>query len=198
MNLREMRRLGILDRMLRKIRTIRELRLADQDILNYACAGKVKILDSRWNFTNILDWPASKWRRLRRLAPATMESIGENVGREVKYVHFCPEKPWSGMYPGSFEPAFWEVARRTPFFPELRGPFLASLRLSLLCRRFFVALFQSYSFGLSVALAPFRGRRKCKYQYKRLGFILRREALWKKMRQVLHNGPSSLDPADGD
>lgn len=84
----------------------------DQDVLNRVLAGQIQLLDPAWDCCDIGpmadDLPA-------QLRPAYRQAM-KNPG----IFHFAGAgaKPWERACPPRAE-AFWQVARKTPFYPQL-------------------------------------------------------------------------------
>ena len=86
----------------------------DQDVLNILFEGKVKWLDSAWNyFADEKDG----WRgRINQYAPKELYELYERAGKNPYIYHFAGnEKPW---FDPSYEYAevFWGYLRKTPFY----------------------------------------------------------------------------------
>ena len=125
-----------------------DLKLFDQDFLNYIFKDNIKILPFRYNFVWI------DWRRLDFESISTEKrykngfSISSSAfsKQEIKeamenpaIVHFCASyKPWEKVdwnYSGllgkptfvknPFDKAWWQFARKTPFYGEILRKYLA-------------------------------------------------------------------------
>lgn len=98
MNLKKLRKLHYISTMIDLINKYNaDLVAPDQDYLNVILRGKIKHLDSTWNYQ-----PCQK-----------------TLPKEVNLVHFnLFKKPWfySDIYGADL---FWKAAQKTPFYPEL-------------------------------------------------------------------------------
>lgn len=94
-----------------------KFRYWDQDALNILCQGKVKWLDSAWNF--FAD-EKNGWRgRINQFAPKEMYDKYVAAGKNPYIYHFAGnEKPW---FDPNYEYAevFWHYMRKTPFYEML-------------------------------------------------------------------------------
>ncbi len=99
MNLKEMRKFGILSKFLALVEKHKFEVAQDQDYLNVLCAGRVKIIEQGWNKTPFKD---------------------SNFDKDsIKLVHFklC-FKPWH--YDDlDYAKYFWRCAKKTPFYGEI-------------------------------------------------------------------------------
>lgn len=80
----------------------------DQDVLNFVLAGQIKLLDPAWDCCDIGPLAAALSEELRQAMkhPAIFHFAGAGA------------KPWERTCPPGAED-FWQVARKTPFYPEL-------------------------------------------------------------------------------
>jgi lipopolysaccharide biosynthesis glycosyltransferase len=88
----------------------------DQDVLNYLCKGKVKIIDYAWNFVFDLE---ESWKRSVNVIAKAPHFVYEEYmkAREnPKVIHFSwNNKPWHS--PGlHLADRFWHYMRKTPFY----------------------------------------------------------------------------------
>ncbi|MEY8222093.1 DUF4422 domain-containing protein [Enterocloster aldenensis] len=86
----------------------------DQDVLNILFEGKVKWLDSAWNY--FVD-EKDGWRgKINQFAPKELYELYENAGKNPYIYHFAGnEKPWFDPYYEHAE-VFWSYLRKTPFY----------------------------------------------------------------------------------
>lgn len=117
MNLRAMRSESALDRIADALRAQRNPRFHDQDILNVACAGRVRFLDHAWNYAGWYEHAGDL--DFARNLPAPLHANFVKAGRNPKIVHYLgPDKPWH--HPDMpWAVYFWEYARKTPFYEQL-------------------------------------------------------------------------------
>ncbi len=113
MDLRKVSESGLCDRMIEYTAT-HDCDLADQDVLNLFCQGKVKFIDGRWNVIvndiamKVIPYaPAVIWKEYKK-------------NRESAYIyHFAgTAKPWDNPFLDKAE-IFWEAARQTPWYEIL-------------------------------------------------------------------------------
>ena len=86
----------------------------DQDVLNILFEGKVKWLDSAWNY--FVD-EKDGWRgKINQFAPKELYELYENAGKNPYIYHFAGnEKPWFDPYYEHAE-VFGSYLRKTPFY----------------------------------------------------------------------------------
>ncbi|GHV98374.1 glucosyltransferase [Lactobacillus nasalidis] len=100
MNCRAMREEGFVDKFLRLLTTYQFNSIApDQDYLNEICAGRIKLLDPRWD---------------------AMPNDFDPEMADPALVHYnLFYKPWhfAGV---KYESYFWQAAKETPFYQELK------------------------------------------------------------------------------
>lgn len=88
----------------------------DQDVLNYACEGRVLYLDNRWNVMNDC---ADRIKNVFSLAPASVYDIYLSSRNNPYIIHYAGfEKPWNTR-DCDLRENYWEYARRTPFYEDL-------------------------------------------------------------------------------
>lgn len=90
---------------------INDVRFTDQDALNFACWGKWKRLESRWNAQRHMAIPA--------LVEETDPDLRLN-GQTPTIIHYTSaEKPWlrEGYHPWAW--AYWGNLRRTAFYRDV-------------------------------------------------------------------------------
>lgn len=109
---------GVLLMNLKKIRTdnltpvFKKLawRGSDQEILNIAGKGNVKMLDFKYNCMTKYFFSREK------LYPLLGRKMVENAFRQPVIIHYCAKaKPW--QFP--IDERFWQSARRSPFYAEI-------------------------------------------------------------------------------
>ena len=107
------------------------LSFGDQDAINFAFWGRVKLLDNEWN--------ASRDRAIAAIA-STLPAYKQLNGRPPAIIHFSHQyKPWSnnGYHPWFW--IYWRYLALTPFFNEVAEDYnigrVARLRLWLRWRR---------------------------------------------------------------
>lgn len=85
----------------------------DQDVFNYLCKDKVTIIDACWNFLEDIE---GYFHRL----PEKLFNEYLSSEKSPKVIHFAGRrKPW--IYIGSrHNRKFWETARKTPYYKDLR------------------------------------------------------------------------------
>ena len=116
LNISQLRKEKIFDRLISTLQRIKTPRFVDQDILNIVCEGRVFYIDPKWNVEfHIPIWSAD-WMQTM---PA--KSLYEYIE--------CRDDPWIVHYAGSKKPwqnpafemseYFWKVARHTPFYEEI-------------------------------------------------------------------------------
>lgn len=100
---------------LKLIRTTSERILAcpDQDILNMACYGKIKLLDDAWN----VQWH-HQWDKEEKILENYAQKFSEAKNR-MAILHFTSEiKPWNNPErPLAY--IFWKYARSSPAYEEI-------------------------------------------------------------------------------
>lgn len=91
---------------------------SDQDVLNRYCQGHVKYLDMSWNM--LIDCEHYRVPVIIKAAPEAVCSAYMQARQNPKIIHYAGfQKPWK--YCGvDFESTFWEYARTTPFYNNLR------------------------------------------------------------------------------
>lgn len=88
----------------------------DQDVLNYACEGRVLFLDNRWNVMNDC---ADRIKNVFSLAPASTYDTYLAARKNPYIVHYAGfEKPWNTRDCDMRE-NYWVYARRAPFYEDL-------------------------------------------------------------------------------
>ena len=111
---------------LREVTSVQELfemsdtgiyRFSDQDILNIICEGRVTYLDMKWNMLS--DCNHSRVNDVIKSAPYYMLDQYEAARKDPYIIHYAGfMKPW--MDPQEdFAAAFWEIARKTPYYEVL-------------------------------------------------------------------------------
>lgn len=92
-------------------------RFSDQDILNIVCKGRVFYLDMAWNM--LFDCDHFRWHNVIRYAPHTILDEYEEARKHPYIIHYAGFlKPWMRLGE-DFGYAFWETARRTPFYETI-------------------------------------------------------------------------------
>lgn len=126
-NLKEWRRQNIGEECL-KLAPQLNLQFHDQDLLNYVCQGKVKLLELSWNFQNpmfyVLYNPDTKKYDIRNVFQQDKHWLCETPSahdfekqlQNPHIVHFNDHKPWQPAYLGSS--LFY--APTVPLFPKLK------------------------------------------------------------------------------
>lgn len=96
-----------------KLASQMNLQFHDQDLLNYVCQGKVKLLDLSWNFQNpmfyVLYNPETKKYDIRNIFQQDRHWLCETPSahdfekqlQNPRIVHFTDHKPWQPAYLGS-------------------------------------------------------------------------------------------------
>ena len=80
----------------------------DQDLLNFICKDKVKIIDASWDFVE--DIFGDYKNMPRNLFEEYVESE-----KNPKIIHFAGNrKPWKNKF-SKFSQEFWSYAKKTPF-----------------------------------------------------------------------------------
>lgn len=116
MNLEECRKTNLLKKCINFFNYIEKPLLVDQDVLNFVCKEKVKIIDQRWNF----QWHLrlGEYNSLRYLPYEMFESISQ-VFDDFYLIHYCSNtRPWTS--PNQINAHFfWDTAKQTIFYEEL-------------------------------------------------------------------------------
>lgn len=144
MNLRAMRSDSAQEKIAAVLRTHQNPRFHDQDILNIACAGRVRLLDHVWNYAGWYEHIGDL--DFKRNLPAPLYANFVKAGLAPKIAHYLgprkpwhhPDMPWAGH--------FWECARKTPFYEQLL--------MNMTLHRIEAA--KRASAGLGAALAKYR------------------------------------------
>ena len=114
MNIKQMLKENVQDRLFFKLFEVGTPQLVDQDIFNAVCQGRVTFFSPEWNF----EWQLN-WRKdlKEHLTPQMFETI-MRICEQPKIIHYCDGKPWK--YP-NFKLAhiWWTYARETPFYEEI-------------------------------------------------------------------------------
>lgn len=99
MNLKELRKYGLLDKFLYLLDTIKFAVAQDQDYLNRLCKGRVTMISDTWN---------------------RMPIIKEVLNRDkLNIIHYnMANKPWRSK-DVLYNEYFWEYAKKTEFYEEL-------------------------------------------------------------------------------
>ena len=85
----------------------------DQDLLNYLCKGSVKIIDAKWDFVEDIDGVYQSMPK--QLFAEYLESE-----KDPKIIHYsASRKPWKRTE-SKYNKHFWEYAKQTPYFTELK------------------------------------------------------------------------------
>lgn len=80
----------------------------DQDLLNYICKDKVKILDARWDFVEDIYGDYQKM-------PNKLFSEYLSSEKNPKLIHFVGNrKPWKNRV-SKYSDLFWKLAEKTPY-----------------------------------------------------------------------------------
>lgn len=89
----------------------------DQDILNMVCYGQVLYIDMKWNL--MYDYNFTRIKEVISFAPPEIRKQYEEARKAPSIIHYAgPIKPWHDPSV-DFGPAFWEVARMTPYYEVL-------------------------------------------------------------------------------
>lgn len=87
----------------------------DQDILNIACAGKIKEVDLKWN----MQWQWVAKYSFKKLNRDDFIKYALNFSSPA-IIHFSSDvKPWK-VHDGYFANIFWKYAKDSPFFEEIK------------------------------------------------------------------------------
>lgn len=93
--------------------------MLDQDVLNWACQGKVKFLEMRWNV--LMDWKYSGKSRMDIIknAPNSVYQMYLIARNEPAVIHYAGAwKPWR-MPRCDYAEEFWYYARKSPFYETI-------------------------------------------------------------------------------
>lgn len=116
-NVAEMKRFGLLEKLLDKLKEVKKPRTVDQDILNAVCQGRVKYLDPLWNYTWNIDYDGPD--DAVKFLPYTLFGEYERARKAPFVVHFAGNnKPWRDSE-ARLAPVFWRYARNTPFYERI-------------------------------------------------------------------------------
>ncbi len=88
----------------------------DQDVLNYLCKGRVKLLDMRWNL--MFDY-IGRMELMKKVLSKSYYNMYLEARMEPKIIHYagCP-KPWQ-IPEADFADCFWKYARQSPFYERI-------------------------------------------------------------------------------
>jgi lipopolysaccharide biosynthesis glycosyltransferase len=105
----------------------RDWHFHDQDVLNYLCKDKVKLIDYAWNFVFDLEETWSRSANVIAKGPHFVYEEYMKARENPKIIHFSwNNKPWHS--PGlHLAHEFWRCARETPFYSLI----LARMELDL-------------------------------------------------------------------
>lgn len=114
LNVKQMIKENIQEKLFFKLFEVGEPYLVDQDIFNAVCEGRVTYFSPEWNFEWQLNWKEDLKEHLPREIYETVKRICE----QPKIVHYCDGKPWK--YPHlKLAHLWWMSARETPFYEEV-------------------------------------------------------------------------------
>lgn len=98
-----------------KVRT--ELRYPDQDIINLACAGKIKYLHRKWNY--IWHYHIIRDNPSLNLPPEEQKQYLEDA-KDIKILHYTSSiKPWKNKN-AELSKYFWEYVEGCPFEAKIK------------------------------------------------------------------------------
>ena len=180
MDLGQMRREATETALLEKMRSIKNSNLLDQDIMNAVLNGRVKYLDSAWNFLDWMTDPGEESLNFGRVDAESLALIRE-ARRGYKVLHFAEKKPWSAGYLGKNEEIYWRYAAMTPFYEETRAAFRAECTPWKTVPRYLAALWQVANFRLRLRFAS--GGGKAKYEGRLHNLALGNRRLLDLMRR---------------
>ncbi|RJW37276.1 DUF4422 domain-containing protein [Clostridiales bacterium TF09-2AC] len=112
MNLSEFRKNKMTDIMVKKA-TEKKYRIADQDVLNLCCEGKVLYVNPAWD---IMVDNNHKREEIFSYSPRRYYKEYLEAVKEPKIIHFCGyPKPWN-IPESDMAEYFWKYAKETPFY----------------------------------------------------------------------------------
>lgn len=121
-----------------KLATAKKYRIADQDVLNLCCEGKVKYISPAWD---IMVDNQNKNKEIFCFSPKEYYKEYKQALEEPKIIHFCGwPKPWNDIYSDMAE-YFWKYARNTPFY-EIINERILTERLSVVHNNASVEVYQ--------------------------------------------------------
>ena len=119
-NCKAYRDLGIKALIFEELKARSALRYPDQDLLNLVCHGKIKYLDSTWNY--IWHYNFIKDDPTLNLPDALMPEY-LNMASEAKIIHYTSSiKPWKNKN-SPLSDYFWEYVAGTPFEKKISSDF---------------------------------------------------------------------------
>lgn len=138
----------------------RKLEAYDQDAINFACKGRILMLDKEWNFQQV--WPEIfNWHPhhlgFRKNACLLDNEIFQFSGCGI--LHFvCGEKPWD--YPArELSEYFWTYARGTIFYEILQAKEFPMKKTNVVTRGLACLQENGLSYTLKRVLVKVRDRR---------------------------------------
>jgi lipopolysaccharide biosynthesis glycosyltransferase len=127
----------------------RPFRLADQDVINISCSGKIKFIGPKFNMLASTFPICTASADNRRCYEEAFGSKPLSIAMEDPYIiHFAGKKPWKQTYDDPFVNEWWFFCRKSPFYEKFSHLCVArnsALRYSTLnyCRYRILTYFSS-------------------------------------------------------
>jgi len=131
-NMQELVKMDFLEQCFRIVREIKTLRWHDQDVLNILFHNKVVLLSPKWNYLVETDaFGHNAQASLAKDYDQTYIALQGEVDTQAAIIHYGGrKKPWQDLQIFLSE-HFWQYAKRTPFYAELRDGVLRRLPKAL-------------------------------------------------------------------
>lgn len=114
-NIKQMNAEKIYEKFMRMLKSGQEYMCHDQDILNVACADRIKNLGFRWN----LQWHYLIKENYKLLYSNSFKTIMKE-SHDPAIIHFTTGTKALQYNDGNFVNLFWQYAKESPFFEKLK------------------------------------------------------------------------------